>query len=155
METKSKLGTTKRFLICACDESVVHWIPRAVMAESTADALQRYLRAVYSKDQAFRDAVLDLSVNMSFVERFYLFSDQEQKHFGDTGIAGTENEIVISRVKAYFAERQDLGERFLQYMDTENKSLIDDEIFEFIAINESEPNHGFVALDPESLEVAA
>ena len=145
----------KRYLICSRDESVIYWKPQAIFAVSGVDALQRYLRVAYSKDSTFREGILDLCVNMTFVERFYLSTDHEQERFDKTGVIGTESEIVKSRVKVYFASRPEFGERFLRYMETEDKSLIDDDIFEFIAVNESEDQHGFVAIDPDLFELVA
>jgi len=145
----------KRYLICSKDESVEYWTPQAILANSASEALSRYLSMVYSKDKVFRDSVLDLCVNMTFVERFYLSSDQEIRKFEKTGRTGTESEIVKSRVRAYFVARPEFGEIMLRYMNTGDKSLITDEIFEFIAINESKDHHGFTVIDPDELELVA
>jgi hypothetical protein len=105
-----------------------------VMANTPEHAVERYIGEVYSKDQHFRDDVLDLSVNCSFAERFYLKSDQEQARFSSTGTFGTEEEVVLSRVKQFFAKRPDLGAKYLAYMDSENPSGFDDEFFSFVAL---------------------
>ncbi|MEB0014529.1 hypothetical protein QN416_23315 [Glaciimonas sp. Cout2] len=137
----------KIYLIYSIDESVVRQKPRCVVAESGPEALQKYLRLVYSKDPQFRKSVLDLAVNLTFVERFYLSSPQEQDRFHETGVCGTEIQIVQSRVKIYFSERPEFGERFLQFMETQDQSLISDDIFEFIAVSETEDEHGFDVID--------
>ena len=145
----------KRYLICSSDESVADFRPRAVLALNEKEAARKYLRGVYSKDETFRESVLDLAANMTFVERFYLASSQEQDRFNKTGTTGTEEEIIKARVSAFFAARPDLGERFVRYMETEDHTLVDDEIFEYIAVNEKASNHGFVVLDPDEVPVVA
>ncbi|MFZ6645725.1 hypothetical protein ACO0LO_08420 [Undibacterium sp. TJN25] len=123
------------------------------MEESETLALQKYLRLVYSKDPTFREMILDLSVNMTFIERFYLSSNQEKNRFNKTGIAGTENEIVRSRISSFFSTDAELGNCFLRYMETGDKSIIGEEMFDFIAAAQTEDEHGFVTLDPESIEL--
>jgi hypothetical protein len=73
----------------------------------------------------------------------------------DAGIVGTEEEVVRSRVKAFFAPVPQFGERFLQYMDTEDASVIGDDIFEYIALCETPFQHGLVVLDPDLVAVVA
>jgi len=145
----------KRYLICSSDESVMSWNPQAVLADSEDDAIQKYLKAIYSKDDVFRESVLDLAINVSFVEQFYLSSEHEKKRFYETGTAGTEQEVVTSRIRAFFAKRPELGEKFLQYMETEDKSLIGDDVFEYIALNETANQRAFVAIDPDLVPVVA
>lgn len=145
----------KRYLICSIDEPVTSWEPRAVYAETADDAVRRYVKEVYSKDPTFRGSVFDLAVNMTFVEQFYHASDQEQDRFNSTGTAETADQIVKARVRQFFGARPDLGERYVLYMDTEDRALIDDDMFEFIAENESPDDRGFVALDPDAVAVVA
>lgn len=139
----------KRYLICSRDESVAKWSPQAVIADSEEEALQKYLKAVYSRDKLFRESVLDLAVNSGFVEQFYLSSEHEKRRFDKTGTVGTEEEVVKSRVKAFFASRPQLGERFLQYMETEDAAVVGDDIFEYIALSETASQHGLISLDPD------
>lgn len=141
----------KRFLLCSTDEPVVRWQPVAVAAETQDRAIEKYLRAVYSKDDVFRASVLDLAVNMTFVEQFYLASKHEHERFNCTGSVGIEPEIVYSRVRGFFADRPDLGECFVTYMETMDQSLIDDEMFEFIAVKEGQSSAGITVLDPDLL----
>lgn len=145
----------KRYLICSADESVTGFNPQAVLAENAQDALQKYLLAVYSKDSEFRAFILDLAPNMTFVEKFYLTTGYEEHRFDMTHKTGTEKEIIHSRVKTFFAARPDLGDRFVRYMETEDRTFIDDEVFEYIAVNEDATQHGFVVLDPDAAPVVA
>lgn len=143
----------KRYLICSVDQPVSAWPPQAVLAKTPDEALQTYLRVVYSKDDAFRESVLDLSVNLSFVEQFYLASGQELDRFHSTGVAGTESEIVRSRIRSFFQARPEMGEAFIRYMETEDRSLISDDIFGYIAVHAWD--NGFTVLDPDSAPVVA
>lgn len=137
----------KPYLICSKDESVTSWPPYKVMASTAEEAISSYLKVVISKAEVFRESVLDLTVNMSFVERFYIASRAEQARFHKTGTVGTEEEIVKSRVNTFFAARPDLGERYSRYMDTEDQSLICEEMFQFIAVYDKGNRDEFVALD--------
>lgn len=145
----------KRYLICSLDESAQDFPPKAVFANNAEEALTRYLKLVYSKDVIFRETVYDLSINMSFLERFFLSTDQEIKRFNTKGECGTEFEIVESRIKSYFADRPDLGHKFLSYVKSEDRSLLDDDVFEYIAVNESEEEDSFCVIDPDAVEIVA
>lgn len=143
----------KPYLICSADESVVHCSPVKVMASSSEEALSVYLKVVISKDETFRAFVLDLAANMSFAEQFYLATRLEQDRFDKTGSVGTEEEIARSRVKTYFAAQPALGEMYIRYMDTEDPTLIEEELFQFIAVNDKGSRDGFVALDLDLIPV--
>ena len=144
-----------KYLIRAVDVSIHEFSPTIVHADSADAALKHYLAAVYSKDKIFRDDVYDLAVNMSFAEKFHLASDQEQLRFNTSGTAGTEREIIISRVKRYFSSNPELGELYLRYMETEDKNLLGDKIFEFIALATTASEHGLVAVDMGSFPESA
>jgi len=122
----------------------------AVFAESAEEAIQKYRREVQSKDEGFRTHVLDLAVNVSFLEQFFLATPEEQDHFNNTGDVTADYETVKGRVRAFFSDRPDLGERYVQYMDTQNVELIDDEMFAFISEREIDWER-YVAFDPESV----
>jgi hypothetical protein len=145
----------KRFLICSADEPVNRWKPSAVMAENESQALRKYLSEVFSKSKSFREYVQDLAPNMSFVERFYLASDQESDRFLFNGSIGTEMEIVYSRVLAYFEGNPPLGARFLDFMKSANADLLGDDIYEYIALSTSASDHGLVVLDPDAVAQVA
>ncbi len=145
----------KRFLISSADDSVVNFQVRIVLAENAEKAIQTYLRRVYAKDEIFRESVLDLSANMSFAERFYLSTDFETQRMQSSGVVGTEPEIVRSRVKSYFKDRPDLGDRYLGYMDTTDAGLITEDLFEYIATKLVQREHGLVAMDIDAIEVIA
>jgi len=144
--------TMKKFLICSCEESVVDYPPSLVSAKTSSEALLKFLRKVYSKDEIFRRSVLDLAVNMTFIERFYFESKHERQRFDEKNRVAAEEEIVKSRVKGFFSSRPDLGQLFIRYIETADDSLISDDVFEYIATSESVERHGHVAIDVDFLE---
>jgi hypothetical protein len=125
---------------------------RLVTAETAGNALDTYMRTVESRNPVFREHVLDLCVNMTFVEQFHLSSGQEKERFTASGEVGTEDALIKSRVRRFFIARPDIGERFIAYMDTEDSSLIDDSVFEFIALHDMGWRNSFRAIDLQSID---
>ena len=115
--------------------------------------MQKFLRDVYSKDEIFRNSVLDLAVNMTFVEQFYLNSGQERHGFDYKKEVITEQEVVKRRIEIFFSTKPNLGKIFIQYMETRDVTLISDDVFEFIATSESDEKHGHVVIDIDSLNI--
>ncbi|GAB3644992.1 hypothetical protein [Ramlibacter alkalitolerans] len=123
------------YLVVSTDEPARPEETYVVRASSPEEALTKYIKQVYLPSDFFREWVRELAVNMGFAERFYLASEQELERFTGTGEYGTEPELVRSRVAAFFKERPDLGAAYLEYMDTEDESVLSDELFEFIALH--------------------
>lgn len=145
--------TQKRFLIASRDESVVRHPVFVVLAEDGTQAIQTYLRRIGCRDPLFQESVRNLTANMGFMSRFYLTTDLERMRLESTGIAGTEPEIIASRVRSFFSERSELGDLYLHYMDTEDEHLLTDELFEFISVKREPHEHGLVALDLDGIDV--
>lgn len=125
---------------------------RLVTADAPENALDTYLRTVESRNPVFREHVLDLSINMTFVEQFHLSSEQEKERFTVSGEVGTEGALITSRVRRFFAARPDIGERFIAYMGTEDPNLINDSVFEFIALHDKGWRNSFRVIDLQSIE---
>ncbi len=143
----------RRFLIVSADMPCKDAPPLIVVADDAVTALRYFQVKAMSKETIFRDSVLDLSYNMSFAERFYLATAFERERLERDHQVGTEPEIVKSRVKKFFAKRPDLGSKYLEYMETENTSLITEEVFEFIAESEEPEACGLVALDLDEIPI--
>lgn len=120
-------------LVASDDEPVSAWEPVVVVAESKEEAIDRYQRVEYSKDQCFRDGVLALTVNCSFLEKFFIASPSDILGFEATGKVDFDLDIVKARVRHFFGARPDIGEKFVRYMDTHDTSYVDEEVFEFIS----------------------
>lgn len=138
----------KRFLVASDDESVSEWEPVVVLAESKEAAIDRYLRVEYSKDSIFREGVLSLTLNMSFLEKFFIVTPEDGERFDRTGEVDYDLDVVKARVREFFDVRADLGEKFVRYMDTRDESHVSDEVFEFISA--ADPC-GIVALDIDEI----
>lgn len=138
----------RRFLVASDDEPVSDWEPVVVLAGSKEEAIDRYLRIEYSKDPIFRENVLQLTINGSFVEKFFIATPEDDHSFETTGRVEYDMDVVKSRIRVFFSERPDLGERFVRYMDTQDASHVDEEVFEFISA--ADPG-GIVALDIDGI----
>ena len=138
----------REFLVASTDESLSDWEPLIVLADNKEGAIDRYLRIEYSKDPVFRENVLNLSINGSFIEKFFVMSEAENLRFETIGQVEYDLDAVKSRIRVFFSQRPDVGERFLRYMDTRDESCIDEEVFEFISAADVS---GIVALDLEKI----
>ena len=143
----------KKYLVCDCDESAVDFAPSIVHAASPAEALDQYVRKVYAKDEIFREDVLERKYNMCFLERFFISTPEENELFDKTGTVNTAMELVFSRVREFFAAKPEFGNLFVRYMETADESLIDDDIFEFIAVTTMTEKPAFAAFDIDSFAV--
>jgi len=141
----------KKFLICSCEESIVDCPPILTTAETEDEAIIKFLRSVYSRDLIFRESVLDLSVNMTFVERFYFENITERTIFDKKKKIIADIKSVKKRIERFFSAEPSFGEIFLDYMETKDPILISDDIFEFIAISETKERHGHIAIDIDML----
>lgn len=139
---------TKQYLVTSLDEGLKTWPPFIVEVDSPEEAIDKFLRQVYSRDSDFREFVRDMSVNCSFIERFFLVTEAEKKEYDRTGKIDYDFDVISQRVRKFFSKRPDLGNRFLRYMETREECLLDDELFEFISA--SDPS-GILALDIESI----
>jgi hypothetical protein len=133
------------YLVCSSDTAVSKSDYRIVAADSPSAALEVFNRRIVAYDRVFRNAVLDLAMNMSFVERFYLATPQENYHFNETASASVNDVTVKARVREFFSENPEYGEAFIAYMDDDDPRHITDEIFEFIAVRDD--GGGFEAID--------
>jgi hypothetical protein len=142
-----------KFLIASRDDSIEGTPPCIVHAESAEEALQRWQRTIRATSDSLREWVLELTVNLSFAEQFYLSSSQEHDRFNESAEVGTEIEVVHSRARRFFSERPDIGERYINYMKTGKEDLVDAEMLEFIALKETARQHGMIAVDMATIEV--
>lgn len=140
------MGTLK-FLVCSSDEPISRSFGYIVDAQTADEARLIYLSRIYAKDSIFRDSVLDLSMNLTFVERFYLGTPQETYRFEQTGLASVPDGVVAERVREFFATKPSLGEEFLKFMGDGDKSRVTEEMFEFIATHDGDGGVEVLELD--------
>jgi hypothetical protein len=115
--------------------------------EDGSEAIDKFLRQIYSKDDVFREGVLDRCVNISFAERFFLVTDKENKDFED-GCLKPDLTVVGERIRAYFSAEPEVGEKYFAYLQSGDENILTDEVFEGIAA--SDPT-GIAALEMAAL----
>lgn len=138
----------KRYLV-AHDDSITEWEPAFVNARSTDEAIKKYLHRIYSKDSFFREHVQELRTFESFLGQL-IYATCEEKISFMNGDRTPLPETVRERINNFFSDEPRLGARFLEYIESENLELIDDEIYEFIAVRDPD---GIVAIEQESIRV--
>lgn len=136
-----------RYLV-AHEDSITMWDPVFVTSASPADAVKKYLKQVYSKDETFREYVQDLHDIEAFVGGLVYATEEEILSFA-SGILDEAPEKVRRRVQEFFSENPVLGAVFLQYVETEDVKVIDDAIYEYIA--ERDPD-GIVAIETAKIQ---
>lgn len=135
------------FIVVSEDVPVTEVAPVIVSAVDSREAVDKYLRKVYAKEEAFRDGVLDRSVNMSFAERFFIVTDKEKRYF-DRGTLRIDIAVVGERIRAYFSDSPSVGEKYFAYLQSGDEALLDDEVFEVIAASDAT---GIAALEMSSI----
>jgi hypothetical protein len=136
------------FIVVSEDEPATDAVPVIVSAADSAEAIDKYLRKVYSKDEVFREGVLDRSIHMSFAERFFIVTDKEKRYFG-RGTLRVDMAVVEERIRAYFSDNPSVGEKFIAYIQTGDEALFDDEAFEVIAASDTT---GVAALEMSNIQ---
>jgi hypothetical protein len=71
---------------------------------------------------------------------------------GVNTVSCTISKAFLTVNLGFFADRPELGETFIRYMETEDRTLIKNDMFAFITMNETD-NYGFVVLDPDLVPV--
>lgn len=145
--------TAKRFLISPAGDSILDPGTKLVIAPDQASAIEAYLLQVFVHEALFRDFVLDDSANGSFAERFFFQTELEKKRFLKDGTIGTEDEIVYSRVRSYFADRPDLGAWFVNFLETGNADGVSEDLFTYIALRDGQEHLQLSVVDVEDIPV--
>lgn len=109
---------------------------KLIDAESEESALMEYRRCEFPKDPEFLKDLADKSVNMSFVERFWLATEEELEAFHSNGhVIATETQFA-NRVFEAFGDRPELARQYIHYqLDTHYPDVNDlpDGLAEFVA----------------------
>jgi hypothetical protein len=96
------------YLVCSSDTAVTKSDYRIVAADSPSAALEVFNRRIVAYDRVFRNSVLDLAMNMSFVERFYLATPQENYHFNETASASV-NDVTVKARASFLMRTRNTG----------------------------------------------
>lgn len=138
----------KRYFV-AHDDSITEWEPVFVDATSADAAIEQYMLQIYSKDLYFRQHVQELHDVESFVGGL-VFSTEEEKIQFMNGDCTRTPEFIQRRIRNFFEETPELGEKFWKYVETEDARMIDEAIFEFIARRDTD---GIVAIEEAQIRV--
>jgi hypothetical protein len=86
-----------------------------VEAPTPWDAYQIAAKNLYKSDEFFIEDFKDRCVNMSFAERFFMQTDEEVNHFGNTGEVLIDDTEFKKRVREYFGKHTKAAEDYLTY----------------------------------------
>ncbi|ELX10191.1 hypothetical protein Jab_2c22780 [Janthinobacterium sp. HH01] len=64
------------------------------------------------------------------------------------GMRNESPELTRQRIKDFFSQDSALGEVFLNYLDTEDESVISDAVYEYIAVRDPD---GFIAIEEDKI----
>lgn len=138
----------KRYFV-AHDDSITEWEPVFVDATSADAAVGQYMLQIYSKDLFFRQHVQELHDVGSFVGGL-VFSTEEEKIQFMNGDRTRTSEFIRNRIRNFFEDAPEIGENFWRYVETEDVSMIDESIYEFIATRDTD---GIVAIEEAKIRV--
>ena len=124
------------FIVVSDEEPATEIHPAIVSAENADEAIDKFLRQIYAKENVFREDVLDRCVNMSFAERFFIVTDKEKRDF-ENGCLKVDLAAVKERVTTYFSMNPAVGEKYFAYLQGGDESVLDDEVFEVIAASDT------------------
>jgi len=127
----------QEFIVVSDEEPATEIRPAIVFAENASEAIDKFLRKIYAKDNAFREDVLDRCVNMSFAERFFIVTDKEKEDF-ENGCLKVDLTAVGERIRTYFSMNPAVGEKYFTYLQSGDESVLDDEVFEVIAASDTD-----------------
>ena len=95
---------------------------KMIDASSENEAIDKFIQAFAIADDLFVEYVYSRSVNMSFVEHFWLQTEDESTLFEKTGRIVIDDEEFKKRVRAFFGRHRDYAERYIAYyFDAEDR----------------------------------
>lgn len=116
------------YFVASVDEPIAERKPVLVVAPSSEEAVQRYLVKVYAHDHEFRAWVLATDLAYSFIGQVCRAVKTPSSH---------RRAMYLSQlqplVERYFRSAPELGRTFSRYLESGDKSVMTDHIFEFIA----------------------
>ena len=136
----------KRFLV-AHEDSLSMWEPAYVTSTSPAAAVEEYLKRVYSKDDVFREHVLDLYHVDAFLGGLVYPTAEDQMALME-GVRQDTPARVRECVMKFFSQRPEFGEIFMNYLETKDESIVSDDVYEYIAMRDPD---GIIAIEEEQI----
>lgn len=130
------------YLIVSKDDTVLETPPVIARAPNGIQALNKYLKMMHAQKEGFRSFVLETSGDLCFIERFYPATELED----ETKDSKIVSESVMNGVRKFFSSAPQLGDRYIQFLQTGDTSFVTQDVYEFIALSLTEADHGLVAL---------
>jgi hypothetical protein len=120
-------------------------------AKTRDEAQYNFAKNFVKKDMIFMNYIDDKSVNMSFAEQFWIYTDDEQNIFNNKGEIIIDDNEFTSRVKNYFGENINFAKEYLDYYFSEkviNSFSIDLLIYIWV-----KDWNSFIVTDMENIEI--
>lgn len=108
----------RNFLVTTCPEIEMPYFLKEtfiVKAKAKGEAVNIFCEYYVLKDKSFRDNIYERTVNMSFAEKFWIQTKEEERRFNDNGEIIVTKENFIERVKEYFGEKKEWAEIYIDY----------------------------------------
>jgi hypothetical protein len=109
---------------------------RIVTAENKKDAINKYTKCSLVINDSFRDYFLSRCINVSFAEKFWLKTKEDQLFFQETATAKIDEEEFKKRVMEYFIDDPLLGYEYLDYYFDLEKEEVSRELAHFMWLTE-------------------
>ncbi|WP_426168570.1 hypothetical protein [Pseudoduganella sp. R-34] len=132
------------YFVASLDEPITERRPVRVFALSSEEAIQRYLAEVYALDGGFRSWVLATDLAYSFLGHVCKGLKTPQRLKGSVCLAELK-----SFIEKYFRSAPALGALYRKYLETGDPSIVNEDIFVFIARNQTE---GFLAIRSDEIQ---
>lgn len=85
-----------------------------VVAPDATTAITTFLHTFAPTDPAFLSYVYSTTINLSFAERFWIQTDDEDDLF-EQGLLQQSDEVIIERVQQFFGAHHDYADLYLTY----------------------------------------
>lgn len=120
-----------------------------VNANSIEEAYFKFAKEIGIKDEVFLEHISQRSVNMSFAEKFWLQTEEEDSIFNNTGnIIINENEFR-KRVNIYFEEKSEFSNEYLNYyFSSYESSCLSTELLIYLWLKEWK---SYIGVDTEEI----
>ncbi len=138
----------KKYLVLS-EDGALEVPPVYVMAASASEAIRRYCKEIQSKEGFMRDHVEDLRHLDGFAGKL-LISEADRAGAGKKGVLKPEASEIHKKVTEFFGAKPELGEQFLQYMETREPGVLSEELYEFVSERDTD---GYDAIDEATVQI--
>ena len=114
----------QKFLVGGVDSDFYELDFAIVEAETGQDAIDKYISEVETETDLVMEVIADRSVNMGWLERFFLATDEEQDYYRQYRTSPVDwQPIVKERVIRFFRTHADWAQLYVDFY--ENDTLDD------------------------------